>query len=37
MLSENKPTKWTAAAVVMAIWLLLVTVAIVLIVRTFRS
>ena len=33
-MSQGKPTNWTAAGVIMAIWLLLAVLAIVLIVRT---
>ncbi len=37
LMSAGKPTNWAAAAVIIALWLLLATMAVVLIVRLFRS
>jgi uncharacterized membrane protein YkvA (DUF1232 family) len=36
-MSEGKPTNWTAAAVIVAIWLLLAVVAVAVIVRAFQK
>jgi len=36
-MSQGKPTNWTAAAVIMAIWLLLAVLAVILIVRTVKG
>ena len=36
-MSQGKPTNWTAAGVIIAIWLLLAVLAIVLIVRTVKG
>ena len=36
-MSQGKPTNWTAAGVIMAIWLLLAVLAVILTVRTIRS
>jgi len=37
LMSAGKPTNWAAAAVIIALWLLLAAMAVVLIVRLFRS
>jgi uncharacterized membrane protein YkvA (DUF1232 family) len=36
-MSQGKPTNWTAAGVIIAIWLLLAVLAIILVVRTVRG
>ena len=36
-MSQGKPTNWTAAGVIMTIWLLLAVLAIILVVRTVRD
>ena len=37
VMGEGKPTNWTAAVAIVAIWLLLAVMAVVLVVRTFRE